>query len=63
MGSESNKKSNFYIINGYLRKVKDDGRTEVFDLDCAVQGITGTIYVDRTYAKLFNQLIMLKDEE
>ena len=48
------------VIEGVLKKVKEDGRLLVYDLECYVQGISGSIYIDKTYMPLFDKLIMKK---
>ena len=54
--------SQTHIIEGILKKVKEDEHVQVFDLECHIQGINGTIYIDKSYLPLCNKLIMKKDE-
>ena len=53
-------KSTTHTIKGTLRKVKEDGHVQVFDLDTKVQGISGSIFIDKSYLPLFDKLIMKK---
>ena len=52
-----------YTINGILKKIKEDNRLQVFDLECHIQGISGSIYIDKSYLPLFDELILKKQKE
>ena len=54
------RKGSTHIIKGTLRKVKEDGHVQVFDLGCHIQGVSGSIYIDKSYLPLFQKLIMEK---
>ena len=49
-------------VEGNLNKVKEDPRNIVYEIETDIQGLRGSVYLDKSRLPLFNRLILTKKE-
>ena len=50
-------------IEGTLRRIKENERTIIYniELESSIRGISGSVYIDRSYLPYFNRLVLAKE--
>lgn len=49
-----------HILKGVLKRIKEDDRSIVYNLELPIRGIHGSIYIDRSLSPVFDKLILTK---
>lgn len=49
-------------LTGDLVLVKEDSRNLVYEIDTDIQGLNGSIYLDKSYLPLFDKLVLEKEK-